>query len=102
MILYIEGLVTLLEVYVDEFVAMSNNTSHAHLLQISHAMLHGIHAIFHPTAVTGRNGFDPVSLSKLDELEGKWEHGKEILGWIMDGLNGTIQLPVKNASTSVS
>ena len=74
---------------------MSNNTSHAHLLQISRAILHGVHAIFPPPAVTGHTGFDPVALSKLDTGESTWEHFKDILGWIMDGLNGTTQLPVK-------
>ena len=80
---------------------MSNNTSHAHILQISRAMLYGVHAIFPPPAVTGHTGFDPVALSKLDIGESTWEHFKDILVWIMDGLNGTMQLPVKNARTSV-
>ena len=50
-----EGLVTLLEVYVDDFMSMSNNTSHAHLLQIPRSILHGIHSIFPPPSVTGHN-----------------------------------------------
>ena len=60
-----EGLVTLLEVYINDFIAMINNTSHARLLQISHAMLHGVHSIFPPPDVTVHNGFNPVALSKL-------------------------------------
>ena len=86
-----EGLVNLLEVYADDFIAMSNNTSHAHLLQIYRAMLHSIHAILPPTAVTSHNGFNPVAPSKLEKGEIIWEHVKEILGCIMD----IIQLPVK-------
>ena len=62
---YSEGLVTLIQVYVDGFIAMSKNTSHTHLLQISCAMLHGIHAIFPPPSVTVHNRFDPVAISKL-------------------------------------
>ena len=75
-----EGLVTLLEVYVDEFIAIINNTSHAHLLQIYRAMLHGVHSIFPTPAVTGHNRFDPVVLYKLETGEGTWEHVKDILG----------------------
>ena len=71
-----EGLVTLLEVYIDDFIAMSNNTSHAHILQVSRTMLHGIHAIFPPPEVTGHNEFDPVALSKLEKVEVAWEHIK--------------------------
>ena len=90
-----EGLVTLLEVYVYDFIAMSNNMSHTHLLQISCAILHGIHAISPPPSVTGHNGFEPVVLSKLEKGEVKWEHIKETLVCIMNGLNETIQLPLK-------
>ena len=75
--------------------------SHAHILQISRAMLYGVHAIFPPPAATDHNGLDPVVLSKLETVEGTCENVKEILGWIMDGLNGTMQLPVKIARTSV-
>ena len=71
-----EVLVTLLEVYFDDFIAMRNNTSHAHLLQVSRAMLNGIHAIFPPPEVTSYNGFDPVALSKLEKVEGTWEQIK--------------------------
>ena len=65
-----EGLVTLIEVYFDDFKAMIKNTSHAHLLQISCAILHVVHAIFPPPAVTDHKGFDPVALSKLETVEG--------------------------------
>ena len=96
-----EGLVTLLEVYINDFISMSNNMSHAHILQIYRAMLYGVHAIYPPPSVTGHNGFDPVALSKLETVEGTCENVKEISGWIIDGLNVTIQLPVKIARTSV-
>ena len=62
-----EGLVNLLEVYAYDFIVMSNNTSHAHLLQVSSVMLHGIHDIFPPPKVTGHNRFDPAALSKLEK-----------------------------------
>ena len=32
---HINGLITLMEVYVDDFIAMSNNIEHAHLQQLS-------------------------------------------------------------------
>ena len=75
-----EGLVTLLELYVNDFIAMIKKMSNAHHLQISRAMLHGVHAIFPPPAVTGHNGFGPGALYKQDKGEGTWEHVKEILG----------------------
>ena len=71
-----EGLVILLEVYVDDFITMSNNMSHAHLLQIYRAMLHVVRAIFSPPSVIGHNGFDPVALSKQETGYVTWEHVK--------------------------
>ena len=54
-----EVLVTLLEVCVNDFISMSNNTNHAHLLQIPRAILYGVHTIFPPPVVTVHNEFDP-------------------------------------------
>ena len=56
-------------------------------------MLHGVHAIFPLPAVTGHNGYDPIAESKLEKGDGTWEYEKEILGWLINGLHGTIQLP---------
>ena len=56
-----EGHVTLLGVYVDDFIAMSNYIWHSYLEKLSRAMLHGIPAIFPSPKVTGHNGFDPIA-----------------------------------------
>ena len=50
-----EVLVTLMKVYVGDFIAMSNDIRHSHLEKLSWVMLHGIHTIFPPPKVTGRN-----------------------------------------------
>ncbi len=81
------------EVYVDDFIAGTNNISQDNLEQMSRAILHGIHSIFPPTAVSGHNGEDPVSFGKLLKGEGFWDFKKEILGWDFDGQQYTIQLP---------
>ena len=43
-----EGLVNLLDVYLEDFIALSNDIQHTHLMSLLRAMLHGIHAIFPP------------------------------------------------------
>ena len=53
--------VNLTEVFVDDFIASTNNTNWAHLTQLSRAMLHGIHSIFPPPEVSGHQGEDPIS-----------------------------------------
>lgn len=71
----------------------SNSPTPANLRRISRAMLHGIHTIFPPPAVTGHLGGDPISEKKIDSDEGHWNYKKEILGWLVDGKKSTIQLP---------
>jgi hypothetical protein len=91
--------ITLTEVFVDDFIGVTNDTSIEHLTKISRAMLHGIHSIFPPPQVSGHNGQDPVSESKLGKGEGTWAHEKEILGWILNGKNYTLQLPQEKCKT---
>ena len=94
----IQGLITVLEVYVDDFIAMSNNVESAHLWQLSRAMLHGIHAIFPPPEVTGHTGYDPIAYKKMVDGDGIWDVYKEILGWDFNGVDYTIQLLEKKCA----
>ena len=89
----LSSVITLIEVFVDDFIACTDSMARDTILKITRAMLHGIHSIFPPRDVTGHNGGDPISEKKLDKLEGLWQHTKEILGWIIDGANYTIKLP---------
>ena len=84
---------TLFEVFVDDFMAITNNTDPKNLRDISRAMLHAIHAVFPPPEITGHSGEDPVSVKKIDNGDGKWSYLKEILGWMIDGKDYTISLP---------
>ena len=56
-------------------------------------MLHGVHSIFPPPPITNHDGDDPISEKKIDKGEGVWSTTKEILGWIVDGVEYTITLP---------
>ena len=82
----------LIEVFVDDFCAMTNNLSKEHLRQFAKAIIHGIHSVFPPPEVTLHAGEDPISQKKLHEGEGTWDTTKELLGWIIDGANYTIHL----------
>jgi hypothetical protein len=84
---------TLIEVFVDDFIGMTNKLDKNHLLQISRAMLHGVHSVFPPNEITQHPGGDSIAEKKMDKGEGKWEYQKEVLGWLFDGQKFTIQLP---------
>ena len=52
--------VTLLEVFVDDFIALTDDLTQYHLLQVSRVMLHGINTVFPLLEVIGHNGGDPI------------------------------------------
>ena len=88
---------TIIEVYVDDFIGATNHLHVEHLTQLSRAMLHGIYCIFPPPSVSGHSGEDPIALKKLLAQEGLWRYKKEILGWLFNGKNYTLQLPTDKA-----
>ena len=87
-----------IEVYVDDFILAVQTLDPEALRHYSRAMLHAIHEIFPPPSVSGHQGEDPVSVKKLLQKEGLWEHRKEVLGWIFDGITKCIELPETKAT----
>jgi hypothetical protein len=88
-----EQYLRLMEVYVNDFIQLAQTTDPNQLRHLSRAILHGVHLVFPPPSVTGHVGKDPVSMKKLAQGDGRWATRKEILGWIFDGVNRTIELP---------
>ena len=89
-----------LEVYVDDFCTMVQTSDVDTLRHVSRALLHAIHSVFPPPAITKHKGGDPVSIKKLLEGEGTWDVRKEILGWVFDGARRCIELPIKSSMPS--
>lgn len=87
----------LLESYIDDFIKMIQCTDPSQLVRLTRAVLHAIYSIFPPPEVTNSNMGPPISNKKLDE-EGAWEVRKEVLGWLLDGIARTIQLPPNKAT----
>lgn len=88
-----DKLLRLLEVYVDDFIGLIQSDDPKELQHFARALLHGIHSVFPTPERSGHTGADPVSLKKLMAGDGLWETRKEILGWILDGVERTIELP---------
>ena len=42
--------------------------------------------------VSGQNGQDPISKTKLESGKGQWEVRKEVLGWMVDGATQCTEL----------
>ena len=92
----------LLEVYIDDFIQLAQTRDPTQLTHLSRALLHAIHAVFPPPAITGHAGKDPISLKKLHQGEGTWDTGKEILGWVFDGARRCIKLPASKVERLTS
>jgi hypothetical protein len=81
-------------VFVDDFIlAAVEDESGNLLLHTARAALHSIHGVFPPPSVSGhKGGKDPVSEKKLIKGDARWAACKEILGFLLNGKNRTIQL----------
>ena len=83
---------SLIEVYIDDFIGVIQSTSKSELRQFSRRILDGITKVFPPPDLSGSKMAHPVSEKKLIE-DGIWDTRKEILGWLFDGIARTIELP---------
>ena len=70
----------ILEVFVDDFVAVSNQLQYLHLEHVSNYIINGIHSIFPPPEVSLNQGEYPVSQQNLQLGDGTWAFTKEIQG----------------------
>jgi hypothetical protein len=86
-------------VYVDDFcLAAVEDASGTLLQQTARATLHAIHGVFPTPVATGTpEAKDPISEKKLAKGDARWATRKEILGYWLDGVARTIQLPPNRA-----
>jgi hypothetical protein len=86
-------------VYVDDFLlAAVEDASGKFLQKTARATLHAIHSVFPTPESTGTpDAKDPVSEKKLAKGDARWDTTKEILGYWLDGVTRTIQLPPSRA-----
>ena len=84
--------ILLLEVYIDDFIGVLQTTNEHELRQCSRRILEGINNVFPPPNITESKMGPPVSEKKLI-ADGTWATRKEILGWMFDGIERTIELP---------
>ena len=89
---------SVLEVYIDDFIGLIQSTDADHLLRLSRTILSAITNVFPPPEITNSTMGPPVSVKKLI-AEGTWDTRKEILGWLFDGIARTIELPENKGRT---
>ena len=93
-----EAFLHLLEVYIDDFLALIQSTNKDHITKLTRSLLNAISDIFPPPSITGSKMGPQISMKKLI-AEGTWETQKEILGWLLDGIALTIELPTTKCNS---
>ena len=79
-----EAFLHLLEVYIDDFIALIQSTNIDHITKLTRSLLNAISDIFPPPSVTGSKMGLPISVKKLIS-EGTWKLGKKFLaGYLME------------------
>jgi hypothetical protein len=82
-------------VYVDDFLMAAVQSRKGDLLQkTARVTLTAIHSVFPPPTAEDPPGTkDPISEKKLAKGDAQWATTKEILGYELDGIRRTVQLP---------
>ena len=78
-----------MEVYIDDYIALAVPATENQLDHVANGVLTGMHNVF-PQDDDDDN--DPISLKKLENLEGSWALQKDMLGFIFDGMQKTLWL----------
>jgi hypothetical protein len=86
-------------VYVDDYcLAAVEDATGTLLKRTARATLHAIHSVFPTPEATGTpDAKDPISEKKLAKGDARWNTQKEILGYRLNGIHRTIQLPPDRA-----
>ena len=87
----------LLEVYIDDFLMLIQTRDYKRVVDITRKCLEKLHNVFTDAERNGSAMGGPIAMKKL-KAEGVWEMRKEILGWFIDGVKRTIQLPEDKAT----
>ena len=86
----------LVKLFLDDFIAATNNPYQSHITNLLRAMLHGASSISPSPNFNKHQGHDPISQGKLAQGEGTWATSKLILGWIISGSDFNLQfMPIK-------
>jgi hypothetical protein len=81
------------DVYVDDFIGVAQGTPEQ-LNNTRRKLFHCIDQVFRPVSAEDPDTRqEPISTKKLAKGDARWSHSKNILGWDVDTVQGTLALP---------
>jgi len=82
-----------IDVYMDDFPNIAQGNHHR-LCMVRHILMHTIDEAFQlPSASEATLYKEPISVKKMLQGDASWETTKVVLGWLIDTIRQTIQLP---------
>jgi hypothetical protein len=84
------------DIFVDDFLELAQGDEQRRR-HITRVLLHTLDEVLQPADPTIPAQKEPASLKKLGKGDGVWETRKTMLGWILDTLRRTIELPLHRA-----
>jgi hypothetical protein len=86
--------VALMDVFVDDFCGMRQQSTQNPLQNQRRALLHSIDRVFRPSdSGDAPDRKEPISVSKLDKGDASWQDQKRCLGWDFGGRSKTLLIP---------
>jgi hypothetical protein len=81
------------DVYVDDFIGLAQENANRRK-RVKRALLHSLDCVFRGLDATdGPHRQEPASVKKLLKGDATWATRKTVLGWVLDTVDKTIQLP---------
>jgi hypothetical protein len=81
------------EVYVDDFIGMVQS-SWTHLRHVNRVLLQNLDKVFRPLDhLDSKHRQEPASIKKTKKWDASWATRKVVLGWIIDTVRLTIEIP---------
>jgi hypothetical protein len=86
--------VALMDVFVDDFCGIGQQSTQNPLQNQRRALLHSIDRVFRPSdSGDAPDRKEPISVSKLDKGDASWQDQKRCLGWDFGGRSKTLLIP---------
>ena len=97
-----EALQQFVDVYLDDLLGLTQGSPEQRL-RVGRAILHSLDAVFRPIdAEDSSYRQTPASIKKLEKGDGRFLTRKEVLGWIIDTVRGTLELTARRHARLVT
>ena len=88
-----KGALDYIDIFVDNFLGITKGKK-ARQEEVKRAILYSLDNVLHPLLPTGLpTRQDPASLKNMKQVDSTWATQKNIFGWVIDSVGGTIHLP---------